>query len=376
MYPLVELATALSGPAWSGVTGFGSRRCAGAVFFTILLGIAMTDARDYIIPDEFSLGGLVIGLLFALAPGRPASGTALLGAAVGFGLLWMVGVARHWVFKQDAMGGGDIKMMAMVGAFLGWQGVLLTMFLGALIGTLIFVPLTLVGHKKLVPFGIFLALGAAATYLVGPGARRLVHRRTWRRMSARGAPGVCSSALALGRLPRQQRAPAQDAVLARLVDSLRAPVERAAGLNFRTPPRSALRCREQVRAYLVPSSTRSCRPRGCAGSRPPTGCSGSCPIRSPARAAARSLREQVAGYYDPDSAMLFGVAGADRAPAPAGPGARDGARASGPVPAARLDPQVYHEQRPAHRGAVDSRGQATLAVDRGARARPGRDRRR
>jgi leader peptidase (prepilin peptidase)/N-methyltransferase len=72
------------------------------------------------------------------------------------------------MLKQDAMGGGDIKMMAMVGGFLGWQGVLLTIFLGALLGSLIFVPLALAGRKQLVPFGIFLALGAAAAYLVGP----------------------------------------------------------------------------------------------------------------------------------------------------------------------------------------------------------------
>jgi len=56
----------------------------------------------------------------------------------------------------------------MVGAFLGWQGTLLTIFLGALIGSLIFVPLSLAGRKRLVPFGIFLAIGAAACYLVGP----------------------------------------------------------------------------------------------------------------------------------------------------------------------------------------------------------------
>jgi len=128
----------------------------------------MTDARAYIIPDEFSLGGLALGILFALLAGRQALGTALLGAAVGFGLLWLVAVAGEWIFKQEAMGGGDIKMMAMVGAFLGWQGTLLTVFLGALIGSLIFVPLSLVGHKRLVPFGIFLAVGAAATYMVGP----------------------------------------------------------------------------------------------------------------------------------------------------------------------------------------------------------------
>jgi prepilin signal peptidase PulO-like enzyme (type II secretory pathway) len=77
-----------------------------------------------------------------------------------------VAVAGKWMFKKDAMGGGDIKMMAMVGAFLGMPGVLLTVFLGALLGSLIFGPIS---HKtqKLVPFGIFLAAGAAVTYGFG-----------------------------------------------------------------------------------------------------------------------------------------------------------------------------------------------------------------
>lgn len=167
-YPLVELATALLWAFMVWRYGPGLEAVRGAVFGTILLGIAMTDARAYIIPDEFSLGGLVVGIVFALAAGRQPLITAVLGAAVGFGLLWLVAILGEWMFKQEAMGGGDIKMMAMVGAFLGWQGTLLTIFLGALIGSLIFVPLTLAGHKKLVPFGIFLAIGAGATYLVGP----------------------------------------------------------------------------------------------------------------------------------------------------------------------------------------------------------------
>lgn len=171
-YPLVELATALLWAFMVWRYGFGLEALRGAVFGTILLGIALTDARAYVIPDEFSLGGLGLGVLFALLAGRQPLMTALLGAAVGFGLLWLVAVAGQWMFKQEAMGGGDIKMMAMVGAFLGWQGTLLTVFLGALIGSLIFVPLTLAGSKKLVPFGIFLAIGAAATYLAGPAILR------------------------------------------------------------------------------------------------------------------------------------------------------------------------------------------------------------
>ena len=167
MYPLVELATAGIWAAMVWQHGMTLEALTGAVFFTILLGIALTDLRAYIIPDEFSVGGLVIGLLLALAGGLHALGLAALGAAAGFALLWLVGTLGTWAFRKDAMGGGDVKMMAMVGAFVGWKGVLLTVFLGALLGTLVFVPITLVKKDKLVPFGIFLAVGAVATWIVG-----------------------------------------------------------------------------------------------------------------------------------------------------------------------------------------------------------------
>jgi leader peptidase (prepilin peptidase) / N-methyltransferase len=166
-YPLIELATA---GLWAYLVwhyGLTLEALRGSVFGTILLGIAMTDAREYLIPDEFTWGGLVLGLLFSLADGLTGLGTALLGAGVGFSVLWLVGLAGTWIFKEDAMGGGDIKMMAMVGAFLGWQGVLLTIFMGAVLGSLVFLPLMLAGQKKLVPFGVFLSLSAAISYLYG-----------------------------------------------------------------------------------------------------------------------------------------------------------------------------------------------------------------
>jgi len=168
LYPLVELAVTL---LWAGMAwhyGLSLEALSGALFGTLLLGIAMTDAMKYIIPNEFTWGGLIIGLLLAAAGGLDVFIQAAIGAAVGFGLLWLVGVVGTWAFKEEAMGGGDVKMMAMVGSFLGWQGVLLTIFLGALAGTAIFLPLTLMGRKKQVPFGVFLAFGAAITYVVGP----------------------------------------------------------------------------------------------------------------------------------------------------------------------------------------------------------------
>lgn len=161
-YPLVELATAL---LWvMAVLRFGlSWQALGtALFFTILLGIALSDARTYIIPDQFTLGGTVMGLALSFAPGGISWQRSLMGAAVGFGLLWLIAVVGEKAFRKPAMGGGDIKMMMMVGAFLGPWGVLLTIFLGALFGTLIFAPISM-RTGKLVPFGIFLAIGAAIT---------------------------------------------------------------------------------------------------------------------------------------------------------------------------------------------------------------------
>ena len=167
-YPLIELVTALIWAFMGWRYGLGLPAFAGAIFFTILLGITLTDAREYIIPDEFSLGGLVVGILFSLPGGFSTIASALIGAAAGFAILWVVGALGTRMFKEEAMGGGDIKMMAMVGAFVGWKGVLLTIFLGALLGTLVFVPLSFLDRKRLVPFGVFLSAGAAATWLAGP----------------------------------------------------------------------------------------------------------------------------------------------------------------------------------------------------------------
>ncbi len=167
MYPAVEL---LTGAIWALMAWrypLEPEALRGALFFTILLGIALTDIREYIIPDEFNFVGLAIGLLFALAGGLHTLLPALIGAVTGFGLLWAIGFGGSLLLKKEAMGGGDIKMMAMVGAFIGWQGVLLTIFLGSLLGTIIFLPLNLIGPKREVPFGVFLSIGAAAAWLVG-----------------------------------------------------------------------------------------------------------------------------------------------------------------------------------------------------------------
>jgi leader peptidase (prepilin peptidase)/N-methyltransferase len=165
-YPLVEAATAA---IWAGnVAAYevSPEAVRAIAFLTLLLAIAVTDARFYIIPDELSLGGAVLGVALALMAGSPTLQEAAIGAVAGGGALWLIAILGTWAFKKEAMGGGDIKLMTMIGAFLGWKGALLTVFLGALAGTLVFVPIAWKSNK-LVPFGLFLALGAGLAFYLG-----------------------------------------------------------------------------------------------------------------------------------------------------------------------------------------------------------------
>ncbi|WP_419862016.1 prepilin peptidase [Candidatus Palauibacter sp.] len=165
-YPAIEVATALvwGGMAWA--YGASPTALAGAVLFTLLIGIAVIDARHYIIPDELSLGGCAAGLALSALPGSTTPLAAVAGAALGFALLYLVGWLGEKALRKPALGGGDVKMMAMVGAFLGPGGALLTIFLGALAGSLIYGPVSLRTGRP-VPFGTFLALGAALAFLFG-----------------------------------------------------------------------------------------------------------------------------------------------------------------------------------------------------------------
>jgi leader peptidase (prepilin peptidase)/N-methyltransferase len=171
-YPLVEFVTGL---IWLGAVwrfGFDVEALRSAVFLTILLGIAMTDAREMVIPDQFSLGGTALGLALAAAPGGMPFTRAAIGAAVGYGLFWIVKIAAEKALKKPALGVGDIHMMAMVGAFLGTAGAMLTMMLGSLAGLVIGVPLTKMRGQLAVlgtylPLGTFLAIGAFITHIWG-----------------------------------------------------------------------------------------------------------------------------------------------------------------------------------------------------------------
>jgi leader peptidase (prepilin peptidase)/N-methyltransferase len=184
LYPLVEATIALVWAAAAARFGATPQALSAALFVTLLVGILLTDAQHYIIPDEFSLGGLGAGLALSLVTDLGIARSAL-GAVTGFALLgavkfagdfalrrgWIGGAAVTETLGQDepvsSMGMGDLKMLAMIGAFLGWRGVLASVFLGALTGTIVYLPFLFRKTKPLVPFGIYLAIGALVALAFG-----------------------------------------------------------------------------------------------------------------------------------------------------------------------------------------------------------------
>jgi leader peptidase (prepilin peptidase)/N-methyltransferase len=194
-YPLVELAVALAWMISFSHFGVGLTAFRVAAFFTMLLGVAITDVRHYVIPDGFTVTGLFfmlatsIAALFVNDPG-PFAGPydALVGACAGAGLIAIVGWLGEVALKREAMGMGDVTLMAFAGAALGPQRAIVTVFAAALIGAVTFlivvIPVARVrqaGYREqtelalgaggfdapLVPFGVFLAPAAFATLLWG-----------------------------------------------------------------------------------------------------------------------------------------------------------------------------------------------------------------
>jgi leader peptidase (prepilin peptidase)/N-methyltransferase len=146
-YPLIELATAVVWGWFFWRYGINWTGLAYATLVTLLLGIAMTDAREYIIPHEFTYGGMALGLLFGVGYGPAGLVSALQGMIFGAGILYLIGAIGGFIAGRDAMGGGDVAMMAMVGAFLGWESVCATLFLGSCIGVLLHLITLALGRR-------------------------------------------------------------------------------------------------------------------------------------------------------------------------------------------------------------------------------------
>jgi leader peptidase (prepilin peptidase)/N-methyltransferase len=169
-YPLVEGLTALLFAAT--VSRFGVTPLAATllVFVAALTVITFIDLDHQIIPNIITLPGIPLGILAGLVLGEPLLLDRIIGALAGAGFLYLVLFYGSAFYGQDAMGEGDLNLIAMVGAFLGWRGVIVTILVGCLSGSAI--GLALIGLGRLrrrehIPFGPFLALGAIVALFFG-----------------------------------------------------------------------------------------------------------------------------------------------------------------------------------------------------------------
>ena len=169
-YPLVEAANGLAYLALAVLMGPTPRTFAMMALVTALIVLSLIDLEWQILPDVITKPFIVIGLLASLLPGPPTALGALLAAAGGYLALMLIALAWKRLRSVDALGQGDWKMTAMLGAFLGWQGMLLTVFLASVMGTLVGVALMLFAgrtreHK--LPLGTFLGVAGIAVVFVG-----------------------------------------------------------------------------------------------------------------------------------------------------------------------------------------------------------------
>ncbi len=170
-YPLVEAATGALFVGCVEAFGISWRAAAAAAFGAAMIALAGIDLEHYLLPDVITLPGIAVGLLISLGAEWIDWRDSLLGILVGGGVLWLMRQAWLLLRKEEGMGLGDVKMLAMVGAFLGWQGVLVTVFLGSLAGALLGLTLIAAGRLDLgsrLPFGVFLAGAAIVALFAGP----------------------------------------------------------------------------------------------------------------------------------------------------------------------------------------------------------------
>ncbi len=167
-YPLIEIVSAVLFVIFYRTFGLTPKGFLYLYLSLVLLVQSLIDMRYRIIPDLLTLPTIVIGLIvsafFPEIHGQSSHFTgflqSLLGVFVGGGFLYAAGTIGEWILKKEAMGGGDVKLLAAIGAVIGWRGVLWTIFVSSLIGTVGGLYLRFTKGEELIPFGPYLALGA------------------------------------------------------------------------------------------------------------------------------------------------------------------------------------------------------------------------
>lgn len=180
-YPVVETLTGLSAVAVFVRFGFNAIGLIYFAFVAALITVSFIDLEFQIIPDEISLGGLVLGLLLsALLPSLHgaqtpwlALGRSVVGLLVGGGVLYLTGVIGDFIFRKESMGGGDIKLLAMAGTVLGWKPVGLTFFLAPIVALIPGLFILLFRRSHVIPYGPFLSVALVVSLFCGNDILRL-----------------------------------------------------------------------------------------------------------------------------------------------------------------------------------------------------------
>jgi len=169
-YPLVELITGILAISILFLFGLTLEGLVYFIFISSLLVITFIDIDHKIIPDIITLPGIPIGLLTSFVLPAMTFMSSLVGLLVGGGSLLLVACVYSLITHKEGMGGGDIKLLGMIGAFLGWKGVIFTIFAASLTGTLVGIIVMLQKGKNLkfaIPFGPFLSIGAMSYVFFG-----------------------------------------------------------------------------------------------------------------------------------------------------------------------------------------------------------------
>jgi leader peptidase (prepilin peptidase)/N-methyltransferase len=169
MYPLIELLTAGVFVATYAAFGVSWLFLIRLLFGSAMIVLLVIDLQHQILPNEITLPGIAVGLALSLAA-PPGWRDALVGAAAGGGLLWFVAWGYERLRGVEGMGFGDVKMLAMIGAFLGWKPMLLTLVLASAIGSLTALGLLAARRadwQSKLPLGTFLAIAASPVGLIG-----------------------------------------------------------------------------------------------------------------------------------------------------------------------------------------------------------------
>lgn len=169
-YPLVEALTAALAVLLYWKYGFSLQLLCAFLFTAALIVITFIDIDYQIIPDVISLPGIPLCFLAAVFVMEVPFLESLIGILVGGGILYVIAVGYEWITKREGMGGGDIKLLAMLGAFFGWKSLLFIVLCSSLTGAIVGVTAMIIqgqDMKYAVPFGPFLALGAVAYFFFG-----------------------------------------------------------------------------------------------------------------------------------------------------------------------------------------------------------------